>query len=79
MCGQMRSDGTNSVVSEQWVQLKARADGREGVKPRHTRVELDTPTLARLYPQRWTIERGFLHLTVQLRCAPRTVPRSRPS
>lgn len=95
MRGQMRPDGADSVVSEQWVQLKPRADGREGVKLRRIRVELDTPTrhgetelyllstvpervadaptLARLYRQRWTIERAFLHLTVQLRCEVNTL------
>ena len=33
----------------------------------------DAPTLARLYRQRWTIERAFLHLTVQLRCEVNTL------
>lgn len=31
------------------------------------------PSLARLYRQRWTIERAFLHLTVQLRCEVNTL------
>ena len=91
----VRPDGADSVVSEQWVQLKPRPDGREGVKLRRIRVELDAPTrhgeselyllstvpesvadaptLARLYRQRWTIERAFLHLTVQLRCEVNTL------
>lgn len=95
MCVPVRPEGADSVVSEQWVQLKARPDGREGVKLRRIRVELDTPTrhgerelyllstvpesvadaptLARLYRQRWTIERAFLHLTVQLRCEVNTL------
>ncbi len=95
MCAPVRPEGADSVVSEQWVQLKARPDGREGVKLRRIRVELDTPTrhgerelyllstvpesvadaptLARLYRQRWTIERAFLHLTVQLRCEVNTL------
>ena len=82
-------------VSEQWVQLKRRGDGREGLKLRRIRVVLDVPTrhgedelyllssvpealadaatLARLYRQRWTIERAFLHLTVQLRCEVETL------
>ena len=86
----VRPEGMGSVVSEQRVQLKARADGREGVQLRRIKVALDVPTrhgetelyllssvpehladaptLARLYRQRWTIERAFLHLTVQLRC-----------
>ena len=86
----VRPEGAGGSVSEQWVQLKARADGREGVVLRRIRVELDVPTrhgetelyllstvpehladaltLARLYRQRWTLERAFLHLTVQLRC-----------
>lgn len=33
----------------------------------------DAATLARLYRQRWTIERAFLHLTVQLRCEVHTL------
>jgi Transposase DDE domain len=33
----------------------------------------DALTLARLYRQRWTIERAFLHLTTQLRCEVRTL------
>jgi hypothetical protein len=33
----------------------------------------DAATLARLYRQRWTIERAFLHLTVQLRCEVETL------
>ena len=83
------------AVSEQWVQLKARGDGRQGLKLRRIRVTLDVPTrhgedelyllssmpealadaatLARLYRQRWTIERAFLHLTVQLRCEVETL------
>ena len=95
MRGQARPEGADSVVSEQWVQLKPRGDGREGVKLRRIRVELDAPTrhgeselyllstvpesvadaptLARLYRQRWTIERAFLHLTVQLRCEVNTL------
>ena len=95
MHGPVRLDEAGCVVSEQWVQLKARADGREGVKLRRIRVELDVPTrhgerelyllstvpermadaptLARLYRQRWTIERAFLHLTVQLRCEVNTL------
>ena len=82
-------------LSEQWVQLKAREDGREGVKLRRIKVTLDAPTrhgetelvllssvpesvadaatLARLYRQRWTIERAFLQLTVQLRCEVHTL------
>ena len=86
----VRLEGAGGVVSEQRVQLKARADGREGVQLRRIKVALDVPTrhgetelyllssvpehladaptLARLYRQRWTIERAFLHLTVQLRC-----------
>ena len=95
MRGQVRPDEADSVVSEQWVQLKPRPDGREGVKLRRIRIELDAPTrhgetelyllssvpesvadaptLARLYRQRWTIERAFLHLTVQLRCEVNTL------
>ncbi len=95
MRGQVRPDEADSVVSEQWVQLKPRADGREGVKLRRIRIELDAPTrhgetelyllssvpesvadaptLARMYRQRWTIERAFLHLTVQLRCEVNTL------
>jgi hypothetical protein len=83
------------MVSEQWVQLKPRADGSEGVKLRRIKVELDkptrhgetelyllssvpesaadAPTLARLYRQRWTIERAFFQLTVQLRCEVHTL------
>ena len=91
----VRCDEQGCVVSEQWVQLKSRADGREGLKLRRIRIQLDTPTrhgeselyllstvpegvadaptLARLYRQRWTIERAFLHLTVQLRCEVNTL------
>ncbi len=91
MRGQVRLDGADSVVSEQWVH----PDGREGIKLRRIRVELDAPTrhgeselyllstvpesvadaptLARLYRQGWTIERAFLHLTVQLRCEVNTL------
>jgi hypothetical protein len=35
--------------------------------------QADALTLARLYRQRWTIERAFLHLTTQLRCEVRTL------
>lgn len=91
----VRPEGADSVVSEQWVQLKPRADGREGVKLRRIQVELDAPTrhgetalyllstvpghvadaptLARLYRQRWRIERAFLQLTVELRCEVNTL------
>jgi len=86
----VRIEGADCFVGEQQVQLKARADGREGLVLRRIKVTLDVPTrhdetelyllstvpehvadaatLARLYRQRWTIERAFLHLTVQLRC-----------
>lgn len=91
----VRCEAQGCVVSEQWVQLKSRAEGQEGLKLRRIRIQLDTPTrhgeselyllstvpqemadastLARLYRQRWTIERAFLHLTVQLRCEVNTL------
>lgn len=91
----VRCEAQGCVVSEQWVQLKSRAVGTEGLKLRRIRIQLDTPTrhgeselyllstvpehvadastLARLYRQRWTIERAFLHLTVQLRCEVNTL------
>ena len=86
----VRLEGAGCAVSEQWVQLKPRPEGRPGVKLRRIKVALevptrhgetelyllstvpealaDAPTLAKLYRQRWTLERAFLHLTVPLRC-----------
>lgn len=48
----VRCEAQGCVVSEQWVQLKSRAAGTEGLKLRRIRIQLDTPTRC-AWPGRW--------------------------
>ncbi len=65
-------DGSGTVEGRR-IRLELREPTRDGDDTLYllttVPVEVaDARTLARLYRERWTLEKAFLHLTVQLRC-----------
>ena len=65
-------DGSGTVEGRR-IRLELREPTRDGDDTLYLlttvpAAAVDARTLARLYRERWTLEKAFLHLTVQLRC-----------